>query len=85
MADKKIKKSTSKAPRESVKSLKEKITALENDLLRQFEETQRIADEERPLGGRLGGFSEGFQPGEGQGDTRGFEKGAAVQGGRVHC
>ena len=44
MADKKIKKSTSKAPRESVKSLKEKITALENDLLIQSEETHRISD-----------------------------------------
>ena len=44
MADKKIKKSTSKAPRESVKSLKVKITALENDLLKQSEEIHRISD-----------------------------------------
>ena len=44
MADKKIKKSTSKAPRESVKSLKVKITALEIDLLKQSEETHRISD-----------------------------------------
>ena len=44
MADKKIKKSTSKAPRESVKSLKEKNTALENDLLIQSEETNRISE-----------------------------------------
>ena len=44
MADKKIKKSTSKAPRESVKFLKEKVTALENDLLKQSEETHRISD-----------------------------------------
>ena len=44
MADKKIKKSTSKALRESVKSLKEKVTALENDLLKQSEETHRISD-----------------------------------------
>ena len=44
MADKKIKKSTSKAPRESVKFLKGKITALENDLLKQSEETHRISD-----------------------------------------
>ena len=44
MADKKIKKSTSKASRESVKSLKVKITALENDLLIQSEDTHRISD-----------------------------------------
>ena len=44
MADKKIRKSTSKAPRESVKSLKVKVTALENDLLKQSEETHRISD-----------------------------------------
>ena len=44
MADKKTKKNTSKASRESVKSLKEKITALENDLLIQSEETHRISD-----------------------------------------
>jgi molecular chaperone GrpE len=44
MADKKTKKSTRKASKESVKSLKVKITALEIDLLRQSEETQRIAD-----------------------------------------
>ena len=44
MADKKIKKSISKAPRESVKSLKVKITALENDLLIQSEETNRISE-----------------------------------------
>ncbi len=44
MADKKIKKSTSKAPRESVKSLKVKINELENDLLKQSEETHRISD-----------------------------------------
>ncbi len=44
MADKKIKKSTSKTPRESVKSLKVKITALENDLLIQSEETNRISE-----------------------------------------
>jgi len=44
MADKKIKKSSSKAPRDSVKSLKVKITALKNDLLKQSEETHRISD-----------------------------------------
>ena len=44
MADKKTKKSTSKASRESVKSLKGKINELENDLLKQSEETNRILD-----------------------------------------
>ena len=44
MAEKKIKKSTSKAPRGSVKSLKEKIIALENEILIQSEETHRISD-----------------------------------------
>ena len=44
MADKKIKKNTRTSPRASVKSLKEKIIALENDLLIQSEETQRISD-----------------------------------------
>ena len=44
MANKKIKKSNSKSPRESVKSLKEKNTELENDLLIQSEETNRISE-----------------------------------------
>ena len=44
MADKKTNKSTNKAPRESVKSLKKKNTTLENDLLKQSEETNRILD-----------------------------------------
>ena len=44
MVDKKTKKSTSKASRESVKSLKGKITVLENNLLIQSEETQHILD-----------------------------------------
>ena len=44
MADKKTKKSTSKASRESVKSLKGKINELKNDLLKQSEETHRISD-----------------------------------------
>ena len=44
MADKKTKKSTKQAPRDSVKSLKGKITILEKDLLQQTEETQRILD-----------------------------------------
>ena len=44
MADKKTKKNTSKSSRESVKSLKEKINELENDLLKQSEETHRISD-----------------------------------------
>ena len=44
MANKKTKNSTSKTPRNSVKSLKGKITVLENDLLIQSEETQHIVD-----------------------------------------
>ena len=44
MADKKTKKSTKQASRDSVKSLKGKITTLEKDLLQQDEETQRILD-----------------------------------------
>ena len=44
MVNKKTKKNTSKASKVSVKSLKEKITALENDILKQSEETQRKSD-----------------------------------------
>ena len=44
MANKKTNKSTSKTPRNSVKSLKGKITVLENNLLIQSEETQHILD-----------------------------------------
>ena len=44
MADKKTIKNTRKSTRNSLKSLKVKITALENDLLKQCEETQRISD-----------------------------------------
>ena len=44
MAVKKTKKNTKTASKESVKSLKGKITALENDLLEQSEETKRISD-----------------------------------------
>ena len=44
MANKKTKNSTSKTPRNSVKSLKGKITVLENNLLIQSEETQHILD-----------------------------------------
>ena len=44
MTDKKTKKSKRKAPRVSVKSLKEKNIVLENDLIIKSEETQRIKD-----------------------------------------
>ena len=44
MADKKTKKRISKTSKDSVKSLKGKITVLENDLLKQSEDTQRISD-----------------------------------------
>jgi len=44
MANRKTKKNTSKTSRVSIKSLKEKISALENDLSVASEETQRILD-----------------------------------------
>ena len=44
MVDKKTKKNTKKDSRGSVKSLKSKVTKLENDLLKQSEETHRISD-----------------------------------------
>ena len=44
MADKKTKKNTTKAPRGSIKSLKGKITTLENDLLIQSKDIHHISD-----------------------------------------
>ena len=44
MVNKKTKKNTIKASNTSMKSLKKKNTALENDILKQSEETQRISD-----------------------------------------
>ncbi len=44
MVNKKTKKNTSKVSKASVKSLKKKITVLENDILKQSEEIQRISD-----------------------------------------
>ncbi len=44
MTDKKTKKSIKKISRDSVKSLKNKIASLDNELLKQSEETQRIID-----------------------------------------
>ena len=44
MAEKKMKKSTTKTPKNSGTSLKGKITALEKDLLEKSEETMRISD-----------------------------------------
>ena len=44
MADKKMKKNTTKTPKNSVTSLKGEIIALEKDLLEKSEETMRISD-----------------------------------------
>ena len=44
MATKKSAKSKSKPPRDSVKSLREQLSVLENELLKQSVETQRIMD-----------------------------------------
>jgi len=44
MADKKNKKNIRKVKRDSVKSLREQLSLLENELLKQSDETQRIMD-----------------------------------------